>query len=142
MTIELNERTIGLWYVQLGRPGESDWLGSLYRTKAGGLEAKYRFRYYKGDQSLNFEESQDESSWYTLQIGGDDVEQAISTLQMIVEKLWKVSGGQRYEILMSQEGNVDAFMERLKAMPFSNFKYVPKDEAAIPLPPPEQENET
>lgn len=139
MTIEISERTIGLWYVQLGRPGESDWLGSLYRTKEGALEAQYRFRYYKGDQSLHFEESEDESSWYQMEIDGDDIDRAVGVMQFIVEKLWTESGGQRYEILMSQEGNKDAFMETLKKMPFANFKYVPKENVPFSLPPPEPE---
>jgi len=125
--IEFTERTIGVWYVQLvDGPYGCDYLGSLWRTDNGGLEAQYRFRYYEGDQSLQFEESQDRKSWYSLKLSsgpgeGLSEEKAIKTMRSMAEVLWKKSGGKRYEVMMDHDG-MNVFLERFREMPFVTLR--------------------
>lgn len=123
--IELSEQTIGVWFVALN--DTTDFLGSIWRADGGELKLAYRFRYYEGDQSLEFEKSQDRKNWYAMDLKGETEEKAIAVMRLLVEKLWKDSGGQRYECLVDYHG-FDDFVERFKSMPFTSFKEVSQEE--------------
>lgn len=123
--IEFNDRTIGVWFVQLAEGGAdkgSDYLASVFRTIDDDmLTTLYRFRYYRGDQSLTFEESQDEKNWYRITHPDDDEQKAIRIQRDCVKQLWMASGGKRYEVMMGS-GGIDEFIERFKAMPFTTMR--------------------
>ena len=117
MSIDLTDRTIGLWFVQLNK--ESDWLGSIWATDEGyGLT--YRFRYYVDDKTFD---SKDTKNWYSAEISKDHTteDEIVSHMREVVKLLWVSSGGKRYEIMMGS-GGVDELMAELEKMPFTSMK--------------------
>ena len=119
--INITDRTIAIWYVQLGI-GErgSDWLASLWRED-DGIKGTYRFRYYRGDQSLQFEDSQDVKHWVELDLCKYTEEKTIHVMRVMAESLADLSGGEKWELMMGT-GTVTQFMDEYKKLPFVTFK--------------------
>lgn len=113
MTIELSERTVAIWFIQL--EPDQDWLASVYTTEEGEVKAEYRFRYYVDDKSFG---SDDKKSWYSLNTSAS-VSQALEIFREAYNKLSELSSGEHYEILMDETG-IDGFMEKFKQLPFFN----------------------
>jgi len=122
MTIELSERTVGIWFIQL-QPNQ-DWLASVYTTKEGEVKGTYRFRYYVDEKSFG---SEDRKSWYSLNTN-ESVSQVLAVFREIYNTMSDVSGGEHYEILMDETG-IDGFMERFKQLPFFSGIELSKKEA-------------
>lgn len=104
---------MGLWFIQL-QP-DLDWLASLYTTKEGELKGTYRFRYYVDDKTFD---SEDKKSWWTM-TSTASVAETIEKFRGLYEKMWKLSKGDHYEILMDEEG-IDSFMKKFEQVPFYN----------------------
>ena len=119
--INITDRTIAIWYVQLGI-GErgSDWLASIWRDD-DGIKGTYRFRYYRGDQSLQFEDSQDVKHWVELDLCEYTEEKTIHVMRVMAESLADLSGGEKWELMMGT-GTVTQFMDEYKKLPFVTFK--------------------
>lgn len=120
--MEFTERTIGVWYVQLltGECGQ-DWLASLWRDD-DGIKGSFRFRYYRGDQSLQFEESQDVKHWYEIDLHSKTEADAIGVFRGMAEKLAEGSGGEKWELMMGT-GGVKQFGEEFLKLPFASAKF-------------------
>ena len=57
MSIELTEKIVGIWFVDLDN--ESDWLGAMERTDEG-YQVTYRFRYYVDDKAHDSDDKKSE----------------------------------------------------------------------------------
>ncbi len=131
MTIEINDDTVALWYMQVTE--RSDWLAHLGKTDDPGVfKFEYRFRYYEGDQTLQFEKSEDKKNWYegTLRRSRED---CIGIVRNMREHLCEVDGGiseeDCYELIREPDENPMQFMHRLRAMPFSQSEEITREEA-------------
>ena len=122
MTIELNERTVGVWFIQL-TPAQ-DWLASIFTTDEGELKAIYRFRYYVDDKAFD---SEDKKNWWEM-TSTKTIAETVENFREIYDKLWQLSGGDHYEILMDENG-MDDFTERFRKLPFVNSMEISKEEA-------------
>jgi len=112
MSLELSERTIGIWSVDL--MNGSDWLGSVWR-EGNQYVMEYRFRYHVDDKTFD---SKDKKNWYRAKIAANTTteDELISAIRTIVKVMWQVSGGKRYEILMGS-GGAPEMMAELKKWP-------------------------
>lgn len=126
MTIELTEKTIGIWAIEFPQEDKQDWLCSAWETDDEYI-ALYRFRYYIDD--LTFD-SMDKKSWYRIRVSkkNGSREKFILTIQGMVEMLWKLSGGRRYELLMDDYNSVPRIMEEMLKWPFMTSKEITKEE--------------
>ena len=119
MSIELTDKTIGIWAVWL--TDDSDWLCSAW-VEDDNYVIAYRFRYYVDDKTFD---SDDRKSWYRYQIpvqsGG---EQKVAVIcRTVAESLWRASGGKRYEIMMAS-GGIMELMAALEKWPMISMKKV------------------
>ena len=123
MTIEITERTIGVWCVDMNE--DSDWLGSLWETDEN-YEMAYRFRYYVDD--LTFD-SKDTKHWYAAHVSKDHTtkDDVIKCMRGAVELIWREKGGKRHELMMGS-GGVDEFMIEFEKLPFVSAKRISIDE--------------
>ena len=122
--IELNERVIGMWYIQL--TPDQDFLSSLFTTEEGELKGVYRFRYYKDDKTFH---SDDQKNWYSMTITDDTISESVEKFRLVFNKLRHMSGtDEAYEILMDENG-VDDFMERFAKLPFVHVQALTPEEA-------------
>ena len=126
MTIELSDKTIGIWYVPC--TPSMDWLGGLTSVEEG-IRLDSRFRYYADDDdNEDVFNSEDRKKWYGYLIKTDDVQGAISKVRFVVSKMAEMAEVEFAEILMG-EGGVDEFMEIFGAMPFVHMKKMTEEEA-------------
>jgi hypothetical protein len=125
----LNEKTIGIWYIQLSE--KADWLGHLAHVE-DGIELTYRFRYYEGDQSLMFEESEDRKSWWCGVIS-EPRDKVVETMRNLVKHMCDIDNlihaTDCHEVIKEPDESLNQFMERFNAMPFTRSKVVPPEEA-------------
>jgi len=112
MSLELSEKTVGIWAVDM--MNGSDFLGAVWR-ESDNYVIEYRFRYYEDDKVFD---SEDKKNWYRAEIPTDRAseEELIDAMKVVVEALWKKSGGKRYEILMGS-GGVEEMTSALKKWP-------------------------
>jgi hypothetical protein len=71
MSIEVNERTVGFWFVTIPN---GDWMAGLQALDGGRFKLQYRFRYYKDSKAFG---SDDKKNWYSGE--GDDYGSAVRT---------------------------------------------------------------
>jgi len=123
MTIELSEKTIGVWAVSID--AESDWLGACWRDGDNYVMA-YRFRYYVDD--LTFD-SKDRKNWYEckVSVSENSEDHVVAAMRESARLLWEKSGGKRYEIMMDG-GGIDRMLEDMANWPMVSMKVVPHDE--------------
>lgn len=115
MTIEITERTIGIWFLYLN--DSSDWMAGLWRED-DGIHLSYRFRYYRDDK-LD-ETSEDEKNWYSL-MTGESVQVSIRTVRDLIEGMQEELGaGESWEILMGERG-VEDFTKEFLSMPWAHI---------------------
>jgi hypothetical protein len=131
MTIELNDDTVALWYMQITE--RSDWLAHLAKTDDPEVfKFDYRFRYYEGDQSLQFEKSEDKKNWYTGTLNRSR-EDAIQVVRDMRKHLCEVDGDipdeDCYELIREPDESPIQFMDRLREMPFSQSETITPEEA-------------
>lgn len=131
MTIEINDDIVAIWYMQITE--KSDWLAGLSKTDEPDVfKFTYRFRYYEGDQSLQFEKSEDKKNWYegTLLRSRED---CIGIVRDMREHLCDADGGiseeDCYELIREPDENPMQFMERMREMPFSRSEQITQEEA-------------
>jgi hypothetical protein len=128
MTIMLDEKTIGIWYIQLS--GKSDWLGHLAHAD-DGIHLTYRFRYYRGDQSLMFEESEDKKTWWEGVIH-ESRDKVVETMRQLVKHMCSadnlIRGDDCHEVIKEPDESLTQFMDRFNAMPFTLSKVVPPED--------------
>ncbi len=124
MSLKLSENTLGIWAVDL--MNKSDYLGAVWR-EGNVYVMEYRFRYYVDDKTFD---SEDKKNWYRIEMAVDKVteDELISSMRMVVELMWKKSGGQRYEILMGA-GGVEEMMADMKKWPMISMLTLTKKEA-------------
>lgn len=82
--IELNDTTVGIWFI--GVDDTQDWMGAL-SDRGDHFELVYRHRYYTdGDGFFN----DDKKNWYNLRLAKDERHQtqelAIEAVRLIVAK--------------------------------------------------------
>lgn len=115
MTWEINEQTLGIWYVQIGT---SDWMASVWLKDDGTAEGGYRWRHYRDDKAFD---SKDEKNWYTLkQKSAEPVDplvliESVSEMARFIEKM--EPNTKRYELIRGS-GSAEWFMEEFLKLPF------------------------
>ncbi len=124
MSIEMTDKTIGIWAVNL--LNKSDFLGGVW-LDGDVYVMEYRFRYYVDDKTFD---SKDKKNWYHAEVPIDGVteEELISAMRMVVELMWKKSGGQRYELLMGP-GGIKEMMADLKKWPMISMLHLTPEQA-------------
>ena len=119
--IELSERTIAIWFISLDPA--SDWMGHLEETEvAGTFRMVYRFRYYQGDQDLQFEESEDKKVWYELKAEDTTKAQVLHDMRDVVTKLAGATVNREYDEILMDEGGLEAFVEQLQSRSWTQFE--------------------
>lgn len=115
MSMTLDEKTIGVWFVDLSPM--SDWLMTLGSTDDGTYTVTHRFRYYVDDKA---HDSDDRKSWYsgTIKKSFGDIEKVIDTMRTVVHKLAKRAGNVAFHEILMTDAGLDDFMERFQDMPF------------------------
>jgi hypothetical protein len=131
MTIKVNEDSVAIWFMQI--TPTSDYLGHLAKTdEPDAFKFVYRFRYYQGDQSLEFEKSEDKKNWYEV-ILHHSRDKVIETLRELQEEMRKTDGDvpkeDCWELIRGDDESPDQFMERLRELPFSKTQTISLDEA-------------
>lgn len=122
MTIEITERTIGIWFLLLEE--KSDWMAALWHED-DGVHLSYRFRYYRDDK-LD-ETSKDRKSWYSLTTG-ETAQVSVRAIRDLIEGMQEELGaGQSWEILMG-ERSVEEFTEEFISMPWAHVTRVEPDD--------------
>ena len=99
-------------------------LAGVTLARDDGIKGTYRFRYYRGDQSLQFEDSQDVKHWVELDLCKYTEEKTIHVMRVMAESLADLSGGEKWELMMGT-GTVTQFMDEYKKLPFVTFKVEP-----------------
>ena len=124
MTIKLDNDTIGVWFLRVAH--DQDFTGALAPVESG-LELTYRFRYYRGDQSKQFEESEDVLNFYKVTMPGHDRDQGIAKvreiLNMLLEKRGHPELGPIYEVI--NDGDMDAFITEFMQQDWTRAKWEP-----------------
>lgn len=123
MSIELNENTVGIWYVSMDG---MDWMAHIAEEDET-FELTYRHRYYEDDKNFD---SDDRKSWYSGSIKKPETtkKEIIGTMDNMCKMMEKIQDGVPYRLLM--EGKTfDEFVEEFTNMPFSHAKTISKEEA-------------
>ena len=120
--IVLSERTIAIWFISLDP--KSDWMGHLESIEGedNAYRMTYRFRYYEGDQNLQFEESQDKKAWYELEARNTSKEQVLHDMRDIVTKLAGATVNREYDEILMDEGGLEEFTEALQSRSWTQFE--------------------
>jgi hypothetical protein len=132
--IVINERTIGLWFLQITQT--QDWLLGLewvddqsMKAGKGDINLVYRFRYYAEDgvdrkDPENIHNEKDTKNWYSG-IVCSKKEEAIEKVRMIANKL-KEGGaiGKVDELLYT--GDPESFMKTFSNRPYMHVKKIEK----------------
>jgi hypothetical protein len=113
VSIEVNDRTVGFWFVTIPN---GDWMAGLQALDGGRFKLQYRFRYYKDDKAFD---SDDKKNWYSGE--GDDYGSAVRTLRMVAEALKQQAKGEMWEVLRG-DGTVNDFMDKFMKLPFVHAK--------------------
>jgi hypothetical protein len=111
MTIEINDKTIGIWHVELGG---ANWMAALQREADEKIKLTYRFRYYVDDEAFG---SDDKKSWYeaTTDIGE---QAAIEAIRKMAEKLSATSRAPNPAIdEVLANGDPEDFIKRVLILP-------------------------
>ncbi len=116
--IVLDDNMLGIWFVPM--PPEGDWMGALVRD-GEDYKLTYRFRVYQGDQSLQFEESQDAKSWVECCITGLPLAAVLRKIGNVTGTLAEKFGSKVHTVAMEDDG-VTGFTERLKAQPWTDWE--------------------
>jgi major membrane immunogen (membrane-anchored lipoprotein) len=119
VSIEITDRTQGIWYVTIP---DGDWMGHIEAQDGGRVKVLYRFRYYKGPEIWD---SKDVRNWYSAE--ADDLTKAVEVMRVVTQKLKASGGGESWEVLRGS-GSVNQFFEEFKRLPFVHVKKVSKDE--------------
>lgn len=117
MTIEITEKSIALWYVEIPHPPQN-LMAHLARGENGAFDLVYRFRYKRDNKAFD---SKDDKSWYGGTITNHTEAQALEKMRMLIGILAKKSSGQLYELLRGT-GTVEQFMEQLGKMPWAHMR--------------------
>lgn len=123
MTIEVTERTIGIWYLILDGGG-SDWMAGMWRED-DGIHLSYRFRYYRDDK---FDEtSEDKKNWYSM-VTGETAQKSIMAVRDLIKAMQnELDAGRSWEILKG-ERSIEEFMEEFSSMPWTHITRIEPDE--------------
>lgn len=129
MTIEITERSIGIW--QCAVPG-GDWLAHLGRDEQGLLVLDYRFRWYRDGKVWD---SQDTKNWYRVKAkaASEPVEELIDLIRKMWEGLTSLCSAERaagWEILRGGR-TVEEFTDLLTSMAGTHTQHLPAKDAPL-----------
>lgn len=121
--IKLDEKTVGIWYMQT--TPTSDWLCSIREIEPDAkYELDYRFRYYEDDKAFD---SKDRKSWYKAEVTATR-HFAIVSIRTVANEMHKAGAtGEVYELI--NEGDFDAFSKKFLDAPFAYARAATKEEA-------------
>lgn len=118
MSIEVTERTVGMWFMNLA--DDVDFLGGLSTTDAG-FKFVYRFRYYADPEPWS---DDDKKNWYQMNITNRSKTETIQKIQALIHALEERTGRQCDELLM-RNGDTQAFLRELTAKRWAHTKFEP-----------------
>ena len=125
MSIQITEQTIAIWFAPVTE--ESDYMSCL-NLEGEQLVFHFRFRYYQGDQSKKFEESEDRKSWYKMEIDHATPEEALRRVRSLqaafVEKMDRDApelAHPLFEVL--NDGDFDSFIREFMQQPWTRAKW-------------------
>ena len=122
MSIELTERTVGIWFMRVNEA--VDFMAGLESMPDGEFKIDYRFRYYDPAVGDPFSpENKDEKHWYTVKAKRSRINM-IRSVQLLVSRLEAKTGHQCTEILM-KNGEVSQFMAELARQPWAHIRTGP-----------------
>lgn len=125
MTIELTEKTVGIWYMQVTE--KSDWLAAVTEVDDGFL-FQYRFRYYEDHKAFD---SKDRKNWYegVLHVPKDYVINTLrSMMKMMCGEYDDIKEEDCYELLRDPTESWDIFLTRFSQLPFNHTMMVLDDD--------------
>jgi hypothetical protein len=108
MSIEINDRTQALWFVELPN---GNWMACIEALEGNRFRLTYRFRWYRDGEVWD---SKDERNWFSGVLSGDFPE-GIETIRLAVQKLQAHGAGKAFELLrgnLSTRDYMDLFMHQ------------------------------
>lgn len=115
MTIQLTEKSLAMWYVELHNYGGDyggNWIAHISDEEDHYL-LTYRFRYYKDDK-LGVD-SEDEKSWYKGKLSKENfisAQHCISRTTEMAEAIAKLNDTEAVSIIREKEESVQDFVDR------------------------------
>lgn len=123
MSIELNEKTVGIWFMPLEE--KQDWLASITEIEPDKkYQLVYRHRYHKDDKAFD---SEDEKSWYKATIAGTRA-YVLGTFREFVKVLHSQTHNCDAPCEIMNDGDYDAFVKKLQDAPFVYVRQASKEE--------------
>ena len=111
--IEVTEDTIAIYFLSLNET--SDWMACWHQNRDDWI-LTYRFRYYRGDQTKQFEESEDEKNWYSMSAPKAKVQRREfeDRVLFVIGELERMTHNEHDVVEMDERG-VDGFIEDLQS---------------------------
>ena len=122
--INLNEKSIGIWYLQT--LPDQDFMGHL-GWEDGKLIFTHRFRYYK-DDLIGFQ-SKDDKHWYRTDMTKVGVEGAIQFVDRMLEKLVESGAKSKPDKILMKNGDPNSIIQEMKTRPWAHMQTVEGAEA-------------
>ena len=114
MTIEITDRTQGVWFVAMK---QGDWLATVEASPVCGCKIVYRFRVYRDQKIWG---STDSKLW--KEAITYDVESGIQLVRRMADHLAHEPGADRPYELIRGTGTLKQFVEQLATLPFAHMK--------------------
>lgn len=132
MSIEITEKLVGIWFVEL--PGGDDWQGGLTEHEPGArYEFRYRFRRSSGPAIWR---NEDIKKWgggeFTAKPGQTITrEMMITMIEKTATVLASVAGTKVNRVMMPADHNVKLFTALLSAQPWVHMKMFDDPEECV-----------
>ena|SRR5215510_11133393 len=117
MTIIIDDKFVGTWFVEFAPRQKMDWMIGLRHEGGDKYSFDYRFRYHKDNKIFD---SKDEKSWYSGSGEFKSREAAISSIREMAEHLAQKAGGRCHELVREEDEGIISFMDRMTAMPWAH----------------------
>lgn len=115
MTVEITERTRGLWFLELPR---ADYSATLEQLEAGKFQVTMRFRYY---ETADPWDNKDQKNWYVA-TGTEEAAMIEATREGIA--MLKLMGGRKSWELLRGTGTLEDFINTFMKLPFVHARTI------------------
>lgn len=124
MSLEINDTTLGIWYIEFGNMA-GNYTAILNKNEDNTYALTYRFRYYVDDKVGM--ESEDKKSFYSGTLEAPSDLEALDGVRQACKAVAAMSDGKFHEFLRGNRP-VSELMDDFVAAPFTNIERVPSKE--------------
>ena len=124
MSIELTDKTIGIWYIAIEN---QDWLAHIAEEEEY-YQLDYRHRYYVDDNAFD---SEDVKNWYSVKMlkANISLQEVLTLMDRFTTEGSEQFDGIYHKLIKDSGESLDDFMKRFQKLPFVHRKTVSKEEA-------------